>query len=218
MTSAITNQTIDQLAPDDDRQVLSVSELNKAVRRNLELNFSNLWVEGEISNFKHYDSKHMYFTLKEGERPKEKQVSCAMFAGANQKLDFTPKDGMQVLVFAGASLYEARGNYQLIVKHMHEVGEGQLRRKFEALRKQLQSEGLFDPEHKQDLPTIPKRIGVVTSSEGAAVRDVFKTLQRRFPLVDITLYPTAVQGAGAAADIVAAIEKANREASCDLLI
>jgi exodeoxyribonuclease VII large subunit len=141
-----------------------------------------------------------------------------MFRQANRRLGFAPADGLQVLVRAQAGLYEARGDYQLIVEHMEEAGEGALRRRFEQLKARLADEGLFDPERKRELPDIPERIGVITSPTGAALRDVLISLRRRFPAAEVLIFPTSVQGDKAAGEIVAALERASSRADCDLLI
>jgi exodeoxyribonuclease VII large subunit len=202
------------LGLDENAEVLSVSALNREVRQLVEENLGHVWVEGEISNLARPSSGHIYFSLKD---PKA-QVRCAMFRQANRRIGFTPADGMQVLVRAQVSIYEPRGDYQLIVEHMEEAGEGALRRRFEALKLTLAEEGLFDEERKQELPKLPERIGVITSPTGAALRDVLTALKRRFPAVEVLIYPTSVQGDSAAPGIVAALERASARAECDLLI
>ena len=156
----------------------------------------------------------MYFSLKDAKA----QVRCAMFRSANRKLNFSPADGDQVLVQARVSIYEPRGSYQLIVEHMEAAGEGLLRRKFEELKQKLLREGLFADESKQALPDIPQRIGIVTSPTGAAVRDILHVLERRFPLAEVIVYPTRVQGAAATEEIVAALQNAADRAEVDVLI
>ena len=196
------------------RIVHSVSDLNQLVRSLLEDALPPLWIEGEISNFACPGSGHWYFTLKDAGA----QVRCAMFQGRNRVLGFQPKNGTQVLVRAKISLYEARGEYQLIVDFMEEAGDGALRRAFELLKAQLSSEGLFDPKHKIPIPAFPKTIGVVTSPTGAAIRDIISVLKRRFPSIPIIIYPTAVQGAAAAPQIVKAIQIASQRKECEVLI
>ncbi len=196
------------------REVFTVSRLNKEARGMLEQSFGLIWLEGEISNFTHHGSGHMYFSLKDDKA----QVSCAMFRGQNSRLRFKPAEGLLVLVHAKVSIYEARGNFQLIVESMEEAGEGRLQREFERLKKKLLDAGLFDPDHKQPLPTLPKKIGVVTSPTGAAIRDILHVLQRRFPAVPVLIYPVAVQGEAAPGQIVRALALAEAHGSCDLLI
>jgi exodeoxyribonuclease VII large subunit len=202
------------LGLDAGAEIFSVSALNREVRQLIESGLGLVWVEGEISNLARPSSGHLYFSLKDDKA----QVRCAMFRQSNRRLGFGVADGMQVLVRARAGLYEPRGDYQLVVEHMEEAGQGALRRRFEALKAKLAEEGLFDTARKRALPTIPARIGVITSPTGAALRDVLTSLKRRFPAVDVLIYPTSVQGSQAAAEIVAALERASRRADCDLLI
>ena len=199
---------------DSQREIYSVWQLNRAVRELLETGFARIWVEGEISNLARPPSGHLYFSLKDARA----QVSCALFRNVATRLGFKPENGTQVLIRAEVSLYEARGNFQLIVNQMEEAGDGALRRAFEALKQHLFDAGLFDPEHKQPLPVLPSCIGVITSPGGAAVRDVLAVLKRRFPAIPITIYPTLVQGESAAAQIVAALETAQRRQECDVLL
>jgi len=196
------------------RDVYSIARLNREARDLLESGFPHLWVEGEISNLARPASGHLYFTLKDARA----QVSCALFRNRAIRLDFTPENGTQVLIQAQVSLYEARGNYQLIVNHMEEAGDGALRRAFEQLKNRLHQEGLFDAEHKLALPDLPRCIGVITSPSGAAVRDVLTVLGRRFPAIPVIIYPTQVQGEGAARQIVSAIQAAETRAECDVLL
>jgi len=196
------------------REVYSISRLNREVRNLLEGRFPLIWVEGEISNLARPASGHLYFSLKDAAA----QVRCAMFRGQNRYLPFTPKDGMQVLVRARVSLYEPRGDFQLIAEHMEEAGAGALRRAFEALKQRLASEGLFDEAHKQALPALPERIGVITSPSGAAIRDILTVLRRRFPAIPVLIYPIPVQGAGAAEEIARTVRLACARAECDVLI
>lgn len=197
-----------------DRQILSVSQLNRNVRHLIETQLPLLWVEGEISNFARPASGHWYLTLKDDQA----QVRCAMFRNANQRVAFQPANGTQVLVRCRAGLYEGRGEYQLIVEHMEEAGFGALQRKFEQLKQQLSDEGLFDNQHKLPMPDTVGRIGVITSSTGAAVKDILSVLKRRFPAIKVTIFPTAVQGEAAAGQIVNAIASANQHGQCDALI
>jgi exodeoxyribonuclease VII large subunit len=196
------------------QEILTVSQLNREVRFVLEGSFSTLWVEGEISNFAMPNSGHWYFSLKDASA----QVRCAMFRPQNRKLHFTPKDGLHVLMKAKVSLYEGRGDFQLLVEHMEEIGEGKLRQAFEALKKRLQAAGLFDAARKKSFPLIPQSIGVITSPTGAAIRDILSVLKRRFPSAPVIIYPTLVQGDAAAPNIVNALHLANRRNECDVLI
>ena len=202
------------LGLDQNAEVLTVSALNREVRQLIEQSLGSVWVEGEISNLAKPSSGHIYFSLKD----EKAQVRCAMFRQQNRGLSFDAKSGLQVLVRGRVSLYEPRGDYQLIVEHMEEAGEGALRRRFDALKAKLEEEGLFDPGRKRDLPAIPERIGIITSPTGAALRDVLISLKRRFPATQVLIYPTSVQGDKAAGEIVAALERASSRAECDLLI
>ncbi|MFN2309804.1 MAG: exodeoxyribonuclease VII large subunit [Gammaproteobacteria bacterium] len=201
-------------SPTPEREVYSVGRLNAEARALLEGAFPLIWVQGELSNVSRPASGHLYFTLKDATA----QVRCAMFRGNNRFLKFRPEDGQQVLVRANLSLYEARGDYQLIAQSLEEAGAGALQRAFEALKQRLAAEGLFDAAHKQPLPTLPRRIGVITSPTGAAIRDILSVLERRFPAIPVLVYPVPVQGAGAGAEIAAAIRRADRHRDCDVLI
>lgn len=196
----------------DDRHIFSVSQLNKDARELLEGHFPRIWIEGEISNLAQPASGHWYFTLKDNRA----QLRCAMFRNRNQKLHYAPANGDQVLVRGHISLYEARGDYQLITDQMEAAGAGALQRAFEELKIRLHQEGLF--EQKRPLPALPACIGVVTSPSGAAIRDILSILKRRFPAIPVIIYPTAVQGTGASGNIVAAITTANKHHRCDVLI
>ena len=204
----------DDFDSSDARLVLTVSQLNAEVRRALEQGFPLLWVEGEISNFAMPSSGHMYFSLKDAAA----QVRCAMFKQRNLHLRFKPANGTQVLVRARIGLYEARGEYQLIVEHMEPAGDGLLKRAIEALKRKLDAEGLFAETAKKPLPPVPGVIGVITSPTGAAVRDIISVLRRRFPAAEVVIYPVAVQGDSAPDEIAAAFETANRRNECDVLI
>lgn len=193
---------------------LSVSALVREIRGLLEQGFPLVTVEGELSNVARPGSGHLYFTLKDAGA----QVRCAMFRNRATLLRFRPQDGAQVLVRARITVYEQRGDLQLVVEHMEEAGLGALQRAFEMLKQRLAAEGLFDPSRKRPLPALPRQIGIITSPSGAAVRDVLHVLARRFPLVPLRIYPTSVQGAGAADEIVAAIRQANADADCDVLL
>ncbi len=180
----------------------------------LERGFGSLWLEAEISNFAKPGSGHWYFSLKDAAA----QVRCAMFRQRNMLCAFTARDGQKVLVRVRIGLYEPRGEYQLIVDHMEDAGLGALKRQFEELSARLSQEGLFAAERKRPLPGLPRRIGVITSPTGAAVRDILHVLARRFPAAAVLIYPVSVQGAQAAAEIVEALETAGRRAECDVLI
>jgi exodeoxyribonuclease VII large subunit len=197
-----------------DRDIYSVSRLNREVRVLLERGFGSLWLEAEISNFARPGSGHWYFSLKDASA----QVRCAMFRQRNMLCAFTARDGQKVLVRARIGLYEPRGEYQLIIDHMEDAGLGALKRQFEELSAKLKEEGLFAAERKRPLPSLPRRIGIITSPTGAAVRDILHVLARRFPAAAVLIYPVPVQGAQAAAEIVAALEAAGRRAECDVLI
>jgi exodeoxyribonuclease VII large subunit len=197
-----------------DRDIYSVSRLNREVRVLLERGFGSLWLEAEISNFARPSSGHWYFSLKDAGA----QVRCCMFRQRNMLLGFAPRDGQKVLVRARIGLYEPRGEYQLLIDHMEDAGLGALKRQFDELAAKLAAEGLFAPERKRPLPALPKRIGVITSPSGAAIHDILHVLARRFAAIPVLLYPVAVQGAAAAAEIVAALKLAGRRAECDVLI
>ena len=194
--------------------VYTPSQLNQEVRTLLETALPSIWVEGEISNLARPASGHIYFTLKDANA----QVRCALFRGRASALRHRPADGDQVRLRARASIYPARGEFQLIVEHLEDAGEGALRRAFEALKQRLSAEGLFAAEAKRPLPSLPRRLGVVTSPTGAAIRDVLQVLHRRFPALPVLIYPAPVQGDGAAAAIAAAIELAGRRQEADLLL
>ncbi len=196
------------------RQVFSISELNRAARSILEGTFPLIWIEGEISNLARPASGHLYFSLKDSGA----QVRGAMFRNRSIHLRFRPENGMQVLVRARVSLYEPRGDYQLLVEHMEEAGDGALRRAFEALKQRLDREGLFAAENKKPLPEFPRCIGVVTSPSGAAIRDILSVLKRRFPAIPVIVYPVAVQGEVAAGQIAFMIELAGARNECDVLV
>jgi exodeoxyribonuclease VII large subunit len=200
--------------PFQERRILSVASLNREARRLVETGLGLVWVEGEISNLSRPSSGHLYWSLKDSQA----QVRCAMFRLATRGLGFELANGQQVLVRARPSLYEARGEYQLIVEYVEEAGEGVLRRKFEELKRKLAAEGLFEPARKLQVPKMPRRIGVITSPTGAALHDVLTALKRRFPLAAVLIYPTAVQGPGSAEEIARTLALADRRAECDVLI
>jgi len=200
--------------PFEERRILSVSGLNREARRIVESGLGTVWVEGEISNLSRPSSGHLYWSLKDAEA----QVRCAMFRMAARGLGFELANGQQVLVRARASVYEARGEYQLVVDYAEEAGEGVLRRRFEELKRRLAAEGLFDPTRKIAIPKLPRRIGVITSPTGAALHDVLTALRRRFPATAVLVYPTPVQGTGAAEEIARTLALADQRADCDVLI
>ena len=194
--------------------IFTVSRLNTTVRQLLENEMGLVWLSAEISNFTQPSSGHWYFTLKDDGA----QVRCAMFRNSNRRVTFRPQHGQQVLVRASITLYEPRGDYQLIVESMHPAGEGLLQQQFEQMKARLAAEGLFDQQCKQPLPDPARQVGVITSATGAALHDVLRVLHRRDPSLPVVIYPTAVQGADAPAAIVRAIELANQRDECDVLI
>lgn len=197
-----------------ERDVLSPSQLNALARGLLEDAFPLIWIEGELSGVTRPGSGHVYFTLKDARA----QVRCALFKPRSQRLTFRPADGMHVLLRARLTVYEARGEYQLIVEHMEEAGEGALLRAFEALKARLQAEGLFALERKRSLPRFVTRLGIITSPSGAAIRDVLSILRRRFPLLDVELLPTLVQGDTAAAQIARLLARADVSRRYDVIL
>lgn len=198
----------------DPSNVLSVSDFSRRVKHVLESNFPTVVISGEISNLAMPRSGHWYFTLKDDRA----QVRCAMFRQSNQRLRFVPTEGMQILVTARVSLYEARGDFQLIVDSMEDAGVGALQRAFEELKKRLQTEGLFAPEHKKALPEFPHCLGIITSPSGAVLHDILQVLQRRFPALPVIIYPTQVQGDDAPEQILQALAQAQQHHHCDVLI
>ncbi len=198
----------------DTGEILSVSAVNKEARSLLEQGLGTLAVIGEISNLARPQSGHLYFSLKD----EQAQLRCAFFRQRQRKLSFHPQNGDEVIVFGKVSLYEPRGDYQLIVEHMEAAGAGALQQRFEALKLQLAAEGLFAAEDKRSLPKLPTRIGVVTSPSGAAVRDILNILKRRFPAVAVRIFPVAVQGAAAPAEIAAALRTASYRDDCDVIL
>jgi exodeoxyribonuclease VII large subunit len=195
-------------------RVIGVADLNRLAKELIERNLPLMWVAGEISNFMRAASGHCYFSLKDAQA----QVRCVMFRHKAQLHDWKPENGMQVEVRATPSFYEARGEFQLNVEAMRRAGLGALYAAFEKLKARLQAEGLFDAEPKKTLPHFPRAIGVITSPQAAALRDVLTTLKRRMPTIPVIIYPTPVQGEGAGAKIAAAIATADARAECDVLI
>jgi exodeoxyribonuclease VII large subunit len=196
------------------REILSISQLNAQARMLLERGLGSVWLEGEISNLARPASGHWYFSLKD----ESAQVRCAMFRNRSVLVRFPVKDGARVVARGRVSLYEARGEFQVVIDHLEEAGEGALRRRFEELKRMLLAEGLFEAAHKQPLPVLPRRIGVITSPTGAALRDILHILQRRFPAVPVLIYPVAVQGEAAPREIVQALQLADARRDCDVLI
>ena len=194
--------------------ILTVSELNHSAKDLLEHTFPLVWISGEISNLKKYDSGHWYFSLKDANA----QVRCVIFSHKNRLLDWQPEDGMKVEIRALVTLYKTRGDFQLNVDTIRLAGRGDLFKAFELLKIKLDKEGLFESIRKKSLPTFPKQIGIVTSSSGAALRDVLSTLRYRMPSIPVVIYPTQVQGDDAATKIVAAIQSAANRNECDVLI
>ncbi|MFP4001666.1 MAG: exodeoxyribonuclease VII large subunit [Thermoplasmata archaeon] len=193
---------------DLDQKIYSVSGLNHLVKALLEREdeLQNVWVKGEISNFKHHNGRHMYFVLKD----ETSEINSVMFRSRNRELDFEPEEGMEVLCRGDISLYVDRGRYQIVVKEMMVGGIGELYLAYEKLKEKLSKEGLFDDEHKKDLPFLPRKVGIVTSGEGAALEDMLRVLKERFENIDVVVAPTKVQGEDAAEDIVRSIKKLDR--------
>ena len=197
-----------------EKRIYTVSEVTKYVRVILEDSFSSVWIEGEISNFILHSSGHMYFSLKDAGA----SLKCAMFARSNAKLKFKPKDGMKVICFGKISVYEARGDYQLVAEEIEPKGIGALQLQFQQLKEKLQKEGLFDQEHKIEIPFLPTRIGIVTSPTGAAIRDILNIARRRFSNVEIIINPAKVQGENAKDEIAKAIRQFNKLKNIDVMI
>ena len=198
-----------------NKEYLTVSQLTKYIKYKLDndVNLREVYLKGEISNFKAHTRGHFYFTIKdEGSR-----INAVMFASSASKVKFTPEDGMKILVSGRISVYEATGGYQIYVNEMMEDGVGNLYVAFEQLKKKLASEGLFDEKFKKPIPKIPKKVGVITAPTGAAIRDIISTINRRFPLTEVILFPSLVQGEGAKEDIVRQINRA-RDYNLDVLI
>ena len=204
----------DLLESTTSQTAITVSQLNRRARALLEQGIARVWVEGEISNIARPASGHMYFSLKDDSA----QIRAAFFRQRQRGPTIGLKNGDHVLAYGKVSLYEARGDYQLIVEQVEPAGEGALKREYDALKKKLHAEGLFDEERKQSLPALPERVGIITSPSGAAVRDVLTVLARRFPLVPVVIYPAAVQGDAAPAELLGALEAAVTRAECDVLI
>ena len=193
---------------------ISVSQLNRRVKTLIEQGMTRLWVEGEISNLSRPASGHIYLSLKDDAA----QVSAAWFRQRQRGPAIGFKNGDRVLALGRVSLYEARGNYQLIIEQMEPAGEGVLKRRFDALKLKLAGEGLFDEDRKREIPALPGRIGIITSPTGAAIRDILSILKRRFPAVPVVIYPSAVQGEAAPGELISALQTATDRDECDVLI
>ena len=197
-----------------DIHVFSISELTQLIKFQLEQSFDYLWVEGEISNFRIPSSGHFYFTLKD----EKSQIRAVMFRSQNRELDFQPEDGLSVICRGRLNVYETRGEYQLILDYLEPRGLGALQLAFEQLKQKLAQEGLFDPAHKKPLPVLPRKIGIITSPTGAAIRDILNIIERRFANVGILIYPVKVQGEGAAQEIATALQELNQMPEIDVVI
>lgn len=197
-----------------ERPVLKPSQLNALAKDLLEGSFAQVWVQGELSNCSRPGSGHLYFTLKD----ERAQVRCALFKQKAMYLRFAPRDGLQVLARGRLTLYEARGDYQLVLEHLEEVGEGALRLAFDALKARLAAEGLFAPERKRPLPRFARRLALITSATGAAVQDVLSVLARRFPMLEVDVLPVPVQGQGAAAEITSMLQRAGQCERYDVVV
>jgi exodeoxyribonuclease VII large subunit len=203
------------LSPAADETILSVGELTRRLKESIEIEFPALWVRGEVSGLKRPDSGHLYFALKEG---RIAVLDCVLWRTNAVRLSFEPRDGMEVEVFGGLTVYEPRGKYQLVAREIRPAGLGALLLALEELKRKLQAEGLFDAARKRPLPRFPRRVGIVSSPVGAAVRDLVKVLRSRWPGIGIVLAPVRVQGPGAEFEIAAAIRRFNRHAGVDVLI
>lgn len=195
-------------------ETVTVSELTGKIKQTVEENFSEISVLGEISNFKAHVSGHWYFTLKDSNA----QVSCAMWKGMNSYVFFTPQDGMKIIANGKLTVYPPRGSYQIDVRSMKPAGIGELQKAFEDLKKRLFEEGLFDEAHKRKIPLFSRKIGIATAIDGAALQDMINVAKRRFPLIELVVAPTKVQGESAAKDIVESIKQLNRQKDIDLII
>lgn len=210
MTDVIQSKDLETQEP----QVLTIEELNLSIKQLLEGQFNFIWVRGEISNFKAHTSGHFYFSLKDA----KSQISAVMFRGHNSRLKFKPADGMEVIVRGRISVYEPRGNYQILCEMMEPVGAGALQKAFEQLKAKLKSEGLFEATRKKPIPHMPRHVAIVTSPTGAAIRDILNILSRRAPWLPVTVVPTVVQGESAAPQICEAFLKAQRLSDVDVII
>jgi exodeoxyribonuclease VII large subunit len=198
----------------ENQQIFSVSEITQSIRFILESTFEQISIEGEISNFKAHSSGHWYFSLKD----ENAIINCTMWKGLNNYVFFSPEDGMKVIVTGRITVYLPRGSYQIDVRSMKPAGVGELQAAFERLKQKLLAEGLFESQYKKPIPTFPKRIGLITATEGAAVKDMISVAERRYPLVELIIVPTKVQGSGAAENIVQSIRKLNLLKDIDVII
>lgn len=198
----------------EEKKISTVTDITRQIKLSLEQRFPRVWIQGEISNYKHHTSGHLYFTLKD----EGAQISAVMWRSRAASLVVRPEDGMKVIVRGAITVYPPRGNYQIDVDQLQPQGVGELQLAFERLKQKLSGEGLFDPDRKRPLPEFPERIGIITSETGAALQDIRSVLSRRFPSVEVVLRPAKVQGVGAAEDIVRAIEEMNRYGKIDVLI
>ncbi len=214
MSETVFEDGVNSREQPSERRVYSVSEITREIKLHLENQFPGLWIEGEMSNLKRHASGHLYFSLKD----QDAQLACVMWRGRNASLPFQPQDGMKVLAFGDVTLYERQGKYQLDVAILRPSGVGDLQMAFEALKKRLADEGLFDADRKRPIPAFPEWIGIVTSPTGAALRDIVSVASRRFPPAQLILRPVKVQGPGAAEDIVEAIREFNTYGRADVLI
>ena len=203
-----------EVRPRSRRRIVSVSELTAAIREAIESRFGDVWVEGEISNYRVWHTGHMYFTLKD----ESAQIRAVMFRSASHYLRFKPEDGLRVVARGRLGIYDAKGEYQIICEHLEPQGLGALQLAFEQLKKKLQAEGLFARERKRPLPTLPRKIGIISSLDGAALRDILKVLRRRHPNVHVVIRPTRVQGDGAPAEIVRALRTIATVTGVDVII
>ncbi len=210
----VTKYILEKTVPDTERKIFSVSEITRDIRSILESSFAQIWVEGEVSNFKFHTSGHMYFSLKD----EEAQINCVMFRRENQTLVFEMKDGVRLVCFGKVSVYPPRGQYQFYAERVEPKGIGALQLKFQQLKEKLQKEGFFDEARKRPIPFLPKKVAVVSSVDGAALRDILHILGRRFSTAHVLIYPVPVQGAGASPAITEAIDLLNVEKAADVLI
>jgi exodeoxyribonuclease VII large subunit len=195
-------------------QIYSVSEITNGVKATLEFAFDSVWIQGEISNLRIPSSKHAYFVLKDD----RSQIRCVLFKGSKVGLEVQPEDGKEVKLSGHVTVYETRGDYQVVVKRIESIGEGKLQEKFKKLRDRLNQEGLFGEDRKKPIPQFPWKVGVVTSATGAAIRDIINIIQRRNPKVSVLVYPVKVQGEGSAEEISEAIQQMNKISDLDVLI
>src|SRR5450830_1303089 len=198
----------------EEKNILSVTEITHRIKGVLEMGFSEVWVQGEISNCKNHSSGHLYFTLKDGSA----SLSAVMWRSRVAQLLFRPNDGMKVIVWGNITVYEPRGNYQIDCLQIQPVGIGELQLAFDRLKQKLSAEGLFDEAHKKPLPEYPEKIGIVTSPTGAAIQDMLNILARRFPALEVIVAPVKVQGIGAAEEIAEAIQDLNSLSDIDVII